>query len=73
MPSKKPLSAGKPAFLIFIALLLALAIVSTPAKAQTFKVLHTFHGPDGNGPVGVLTRDSAGNLYGTTSGTGGPP
>jgi uncharacterized repeat protein (TIGR03803 family) len=70
--SKKPLSVGKPTFVIFIALLLASAVVTSQAEAQTykFKVLHTFHGKDGSFPTGTLTRDSAGNLYGTTSGGG---
>jgi uncharacterized repeat protein (TIGR03803 family) len=67
MRSRKPFSAGQPTFVIFIALLLASAIAHTQSQAQKFKVLHTFHGPDGNSPVGVLARDPAGNLYGTTS------
>jgi uncharacterized repeat protein (TIGR03803 family) len=29
-------------------------------------VLHTFSGSDGQGPTGPLTRDTKGNLYGTT-------
>jgi uncharacterized repeat protein (TIGR03803 family) len=70
MRSKKPSSAGKSTFVIFVTLLLASAIVPTQAQAQKFKVLHTFHGPDGANPFGVLVRDSAGNLYGTT-GIGG--
>jgi uncharacterized repeat protein (TIGR03803 family) len=70
MRSKKPFSAGKPTFVMFMALLLASAIAPTPAQARKFKVLHTFHGPDGAGPFGELVRDDAGNLYGTT-GAGG--
>jgi len=70
MRSKKPFSAGNPAFVIFITLLLASAIVPTQAQAQKFKVLHTFYGPNGAGPTGQLARDKAGNLYGTT-GAGG--
>ena len=31
------------------------------------KILHTFSGqPDGSGPLGSLTKDSSGNLYGAT-------
>jgi uncharacterized repeat protein (TIGR03803 family) len=70
MRSKKPFSAGKPTFAILVTLLLASAIVPTQAQARKFKVLHTFHGKDGASPVGVLVRDAAGNLYGTT-GAGG--
>jgi len=75
MRSKKPFSAGKPTFGIFIALLLlASAIVPTQAQARKFKVLHAFHGSptDGYFPGGQgwLVRDAAGNLYGT-AGSGG--
>jgi uncharacterized repeat protein (TIGR03803 family) len=59
--------------LAIIATLLLAATVSTqPAQAQTFKVLHTFHGGsrDGLGPYGAVILDQAGNLYGTTSGGG---
>jgi hypothetical protein len=49
------------------AVVLALASVGVlSAQAQKFKVLHTFHGRDGAEPVGVLIRDAAGNIYGTT-------
>jgi uncharacterized repeat protein (TIGR03803 family) len=70
MRFKKLFSAGKPAFVVFIALLLASAIVPTQSQARKFKVLHTFHGPDGANPFDVLTRDAAGNLYGTTQAGG---
>jgi len=72
MRSKKPFSAGKPIFVIFIALLLASAIVPSQAQARKFKVLHAFHGTptDGAIPEAQLLRDAAGNIYGTT-GAGG--
>jgi len=38
----------------------------TPISKQ-FTVLHTFSGSDGAVPAGTLARDSAGNLYGTTT------
>jgi uncharacterized repeat protein (TIGR03803 family) len=69
MRSKKLFSADRPTFLIFVTLLLVSG-VAVPAQARKFKLLHTFHGPDGAGPFGELVRDDAGNLYGTT-GTGG--
>ncbi len=49
--------------------MLVLSTVATQAKTR-FKVLHFFHGADGAAPYGVLVRDAAGNLYGTT-GAGG--
>jgi uncharacterized repeat protein (TIGR03803 family) len=50
--------------------LLASIVVPAQTQATKFKVLHTFHGKNGANPVGVLVRDNAGNLYGTT-GIGG--
>jgi uncharacterized repeat protein (TIGR03803 family) len=46
--------------------LLLASFATQLAQAQTFKVLHTFHGPNGANPVGALTIDAAGNIYGTT-------
>lgn len=56
-------------------LLVAVAITASAftqfAAAQTFNVLHTFtRGADASNPVGGLTLDPEGNLYGTSS-TGG--
>jgi uncharacterized repeat protein (TIGR03803 family) len=70
MRSKQFRSAAKAIFAILITVLLASVVAVQPAQARKFKVLHTFHGPNGNGPAGVLTRDSAGNLYGTTEAGG---
>ena len=57
-----------------LALAIAGLIVATSqgGLAQTFTVLHAFTGgPDGSGPYADVTLDASGNLYGTTSGTGG--
>jgi len=72
MRSKKPFSAGKPTFVIFITLLFASIVVPHQSQAQAFKVLHTFRGApnDGAAPWGVLVRDGAGNFYGTTTSGG---
>jgi len=43
-----------------------LLILAAQSQAQTFTVLHTFSGPDGDLPYAGLTLDRAGNLYGTT-------
>lgn len=59
-----------------VALVFAIVLASlnnaVPANAQTFTILHTFTGADGNQPIAGLTSDRAGNFYGTTSvgGTG---
>ena len=46
----------------------ALAVAITPAQAQTYGILHNFTGKDdGAYPITGLTKDAAGNLYGTTS------
>ncbi len=51
------------------ALLVGIAFVATAiaaAAAQTFTVIHNFNGTDGSQPFAGVTRDTAGNLYGTT-------
>jgi uncharacterized repeat protein (TIGR03803 family) len=72
MRSKKPCSAAKSVLAIFLMSLLALAIAAQPAQAQTFKVLHTFHGKDGANPSGQFLWDKDGNLISITvnGGTG---
>lgn len=52
----------------------AAAAIAFPLAAheQKFKILYAFHlPPDGNRPSGVMARDTAGNLYGTTMYGGG--
>jgi len=46
--------------------LAALLMLTTPANAQTFQLLHTFEGTDGRAS-GALTLDGAGNLYGAAA------
>src|SRR5258708_20037028 len=57
---------------IAIAIGMAAVVLALPAQAQTYTVLYNFTGTggDGGGPIGRLIRDSAGNLYGTTTGGG---
>jgi uncharacterized repeat protein (TIGR03803 family) len=64
----QPSTAAKAISRIFLTFL-ASATLAAPVHAQTFTVLHTFTGApgDGEGPFGQLIRDSAGNLYGTTT------
>lgn len=68
MRPKKPCSARKTIFAVFITLLLASTVAAAQTQATTFKVLHTFHGApdDGALPLTQLALDAAGNIYGTT-------
>ena len=51
--------------------ILSLLFLTAAPQAQTFQVLHTFTGgSDGAIPVGGLTMDRAGNLYGATAAGG---
>jgi len=50
------------------AILCALSLMSAlPAQAQTFTVLHTFNGSDGEYPYTGVAITTGGALYGTTS------
>lgn len=44
----------------------ALGMTAQVARAQTYNVIHTFTGSDGNYPTSTLVPDRAGNLYGTS-------
>ena len=46
---------------------LLLVVATQSAQAQTYTVLHRFHGKDGGELEAGLVRDSAGNLYGATT------
>lgn len=50
------------------AAVISVALIANHAVAQSESVLHSFTGSDGSLPSQRLTVDSAGNLYGTTTG-----
>lgn len=51
-----------------VAALFTSLAITHPAQAQTFTILHNFTGgPDGGEPIGGLTIDARGNLYGTAN------
>lgn len=62
-----------PATMTLAAVLAAVVVVTPSAPAQSFNVLYSFTGTGGDGanPLAGLVRDTAGNLYGTTSSGGG--
>src|SRR5690242_19739999 len=64
----EPARTPKRAAYVIATLLLFVAISPLHSSARTFKVLHTFAGGtlDGAYPVGNLTPDASGNLYGAT-------
>jgi uncharacterized repeat protein (TIGR03803 family) len=70
MPSRRSILSTRTSCNVFHTVILAviLALVANiPAHAQTFIVLHSFTGGgDGAEPVGGVTIDYAGNLYGAT-------
>lgn len=71
MSSRIPLAPKS--LMLAIVILNVIAAFAIGACAQTYTVLHNFGGPgDGSSPSSPLTRDSAGNLYGSTfyGGTG---
>ncbi len=66
MTSKRTATMGS-SLLWVLATAALLLCVELPASAQTWTVIHNFNAP-GGGPAAGVTRDAAGNLYGTTSG-----
>jgi uncharacterized repeat protein (TIGR03803 family) len=69
MSSKKTATIAS-SLLCGVAIAALLLCVEVSASAQTWTVIHSFTQLDGAGPVAGLTRDAAGNFYGTTSGGG---
>jgi len=64
MPRKKFLLGAS----VTVALL---SFLSSPARGQTYRILHSFGGSgDGSSPNAPLIFDATGNLYGTTAGGG---
>ncbi len=53
----------------YAAMLVASLVLSDQAQAK-FRVLYAFNGTQGGNPLGSLTADNAGTLYGTTAGGG---
>lgn len=70
--STLPLRGRLQARAFAVTLLWATAVILTqPAQAQTFHVIHNFTGGgDGRQPYAGLVMDRAGNLYGTASNGG---
>ena len=67
MSSKKTATPGSK--LLWSLAITALLCAPLSANAQTWTVIHDFgRGMFGGGPAAGVTRDAAGNLYGTTSG-----
>ena len=72
MKSSRTINVGSyarltPIFALAIALAL-IAVLASPAQAQTFNVIHKFTDEaDGWSPAAGLIMDKEGNLYGTTS------
>jgi hypothetical protein len=50
-----------------LALLLLCAATTSLSSAQTFTILHSFSGPDGNSPAFTVVQGADCNFYGTTS------
>ena len=71
MKSKKTATIGS-SLLCGVAIAGLLLCVELPARAQTLTTIHSFNGGlDGSDPETGVTRDAAGNLYGTTVGSFG--
>jgi len=54
----------------FLACIAAALVLTMPAPAQNFSVIHIFMGADGANPVAGLAIDAQGRLYGTTQSGG---
>jgi len=70
MRSQKQNSVRTRTFATSVVLFVASALASQPVRAQTFKVLHTFHSKDGANPTGQFIWDGKGKLIGMTTNGG---
>ncbi len=65
-PATLPRQITIPKAFVLLAASILLVFAASAVQAQTFAVIHSFTGPDGDVPEAGLTMDRAGNLYGTT-------
>ncbi len=53
-----------------LSIAVAMFVVATDARAQTFEVVHALGGPEGTSPRTPLVQGPDGNFYGTTASGG---